>query len=52
MRRWVSKWVGGWVGGGGGARTSALRKLSVLQKPELLPDKTMQGTRETLAHVG
>lgn len=38
------------MGEGGGAWTSAPRKLSVLQKPELRPDKTMSGTRETLAH--
>lgn len=37
---------------GGGARTSSPRKLSVLQKPELQPVKTMRGTRETLAHGG
>lgn len=37
---------------GGGARTSSPRKLSVLEKPELEPVKTMRGTRETLAHGG
>lgn len=37
-------WVGVW--------TSSPRKLSVLQKPELQPVKTMRGTRETLAHGG
>lgn len=42
---------GGWVGGFG-VWTSSPRKLSVLQKPELQPVKTMRGTRETLAHGG
>lgn len=35
---------------GGGAWTSSPRKLSVLQKPELRPVKTMRGTREPLEH--
>lgn len=42
--------LGGVRGEGGGVRTSSLRKLSVLQKQELQPVKTMRGTRETLAH--
>lgn len=41
-----------WVGGRVGVWTSSPRKLSVLQKPELQPVKTMRGTRETLAHGG
>lgn len=43
-------WVRVWVGGG--AWTSAPRKIAVLQKPELQLVKTMRGTCETLAHGG